>query len=164
MKTTLMIVVLTLATVSGCTGAAKLAYPPNSNAIGAAKAAGAPIALSGVHGERDSANGINVGITWKNISPDKTVKHCWFDAEFSNSVGEIVSSEIGDKNSITLKDTGPYKPGKTVWGGLSAWPRAFYHPNASTIRLTFVRCEYMDGFKTEKVSLRSLPTAIGKVE
>lgn len=150
--------------VSGCGGVASLSQPPNSQETAAAVAAGSPVSISAILGERNSANGIDVSITWKNLSAEKTIKYCWFVAEFANSVGDVVTSTIGDKKEVNLEATGPYKPGKTTWGGLHGWSAAFYHPNASTVRLKSVQCEYMEnGEKTDVVKLAGVIGASGEV-
>lgn len=163
MKTNLLILAVVVIFASGCGGRAALSMPPNQQEIDAAKAVGSPVAVSAIFGERGYASGISVMMTWKNISVKKTIKYCWFSVEFINKVGDVVASDISEKKVVSLEATGPFPPGKTSWGGLRSWENAFYHPNASVIRLRSVQCEYMDGEKTADVQVASLPTATGEI-
>ena len=139
-----------------------ISLPPNEDAIKAYKTAGAPVALSAVFGERNSANGISVGITWKNITED-TLKYCWFEVEFINSVDDVVYSEISRKASVVLKDTGPFERNKVEYGNQLAWERVFYHPNANRIRVKQTWCSTMDDKQTDKTDISAIPQSIGRV-
>lgn len=160
----LLIMMLSVAFIISCAGPAVLSQPPNQKEIASAVSAGLPVAISGIYAERDSANGIDVSITFKNLSKTKTIKYCWFTVEFINAVGDIVTSSISNKKEALLSATGPYKPGKNVWGGFSNWPDAFYHANAKTVRIKAVEVEYMDGEKVGPVDANGVLGATGIVD
>ena len=162
MKTYLGLIILFLAIVS-CGGMASLAYPPNDKEIESAQNISSPIAFSGIHAERNSANGIDVMVTWKNISPDKTIKYCYMDIYLKNAVGDHVPCQITRQDSVTLKFTGPYPPGKTHWGGLSTHEAVTYHPNAVSIHIEKVWAEYMDGTRTDMIMVDGLISSCGSI-
>lgn len=155
-----------LALMSGCAlygGVLALTQPPTKQEAAEATAIGSPIAISAILGERDSAGGIDVSITWRNLSGHQTIKYCWFDVEFINSVGDVVSSSIGRDRLVTLEATGPVPPDKVRYGSMRPWERAFYHSNANACRVASVSCEYTDGTLTGDVVTASLPAATGVV-
>ena len=61
------------------------------------------------YGIPNSAGGVGPTIVWRNDS-GKTIKYATFTAIPYNSVGDIVSSDIGGVTSVDLKVTGPIKP------------------------------------------------------
>jgi hypothetical protein len=149
---------------SGCAaGRAGLSQPPSADEILAAKNIGCPIAFSTTHAERNSANGIDVMITWKNIT-DKTIKYCYMEAYLKNAVGDRVIGEIRKNRSVILEFTGPYKPGKTNWGGLKAHPAAIYHTNAKTVHIEKVWVKFMDGTKVDPIIVDGTVSTYGLID
>src|SRR5437899_10331612 len=107
---------------TGCeTGRAGLSQPANAAEVSAAKERRSPIAFSATHAERNSADGIDIFVTWKNIS-ERDIKYVYLTAGLKNRVGDWVAGEITGNKSVTLKFTGPFKPGQNHWGGLSVHP------------------------------------------
>jgi hypothetical protein len=149
----------------GCSGRTGLSQPPDKQEIEAARQKGSPVAFSTTMGLRNSANGIDVMMTWENLSPDKTIKYAWFEVEFVNNVGDVVASEMPGRPDVTrLQATGPIAPGGRSWGGVEGWPAAFYHPNASSLRMITVSVEYTDGTKVGPIDVRGLPGSSGEIE
>ncbi|MCK5509683.1 MAG: hypothetical protein KAI50_14305 [Desulfobacterales bacterium] len=157
-----MTIFLIVLIATGCAGRAGLSQPPNSDEKLAAQKCGCPIAFSTTHAERNTANGIDVMITWKNIS-DKTIKYCYMEAYLKNAVGDRVVGEIRGKKSVILQYTGTYKPGKTHWGGLSVHPAAIYHPNAKSVHIEKVWVEFMDGTKINPVLVDGMISSYGPI-
>lgn len=158
-----MTILLAIFITSGCAGRAGLSQPPNSDEISAAQQSGCPIAFSTTHAERNTANGIDVKITWKNIS-NKTIKYCYIEAYLKNAFGDRVSGQITGKKSIILEYTGPYKPGETHWGGLSVHPAVIYHPNAESIHIEKVWVKFMDGTTTNPIIVDGMISSYGLIE
>ncbi|MEQ3724983.1 hypothetical protein [Alcanivorax sp.] len=157
----LLVVVLAAMFVSGCAGKAALSQPPSTEEIQAAQNANSPLAVSAIHGERNSANGINISITFKNIDAKRTIKYANFNVQLINAVNDPVADEISGENQVSLQYTGPLAPGKINWGGLGGWPTAFYHPNAESLVITDISVEFMNGEKLSVGGVKSIPGTAG---
>ncbi len=152
---------LSMALLAGCSGIASISQPPSSEEIQAAKSIDSPIAVSAIFGHRNSANGIDIHITYQNLDTNKVIKYATFEVGLVNSVGDFVTTTIR-KNKITkLKDTGPVQKDSTSW---AKWKTAAYHPNATRLAIKSVQIEYMNGSKVSKDGLLKMPSSIGVIE
>lgn len=91
----------------------------------------------------DYAGGVDVYIRFTNTS-SKTIKYITWKVTPYNGVGDIAASEIGNKKTTELSDTGPYAPG----GGHGSelyWRAVWYNSTIKTIVLNEISIEYTDG-------------------
>lgn len=143
-------------------GMSGLSQPPSGEEIAAARSIGSPVAFSTLHAERNRLNGIDIMITWENIS-GKDIKYCYMTAYLKNAVGDRVADSLTGKDSATLEFTGPYAPGARNWGGMKAFSAALYHPNAASLHIETVWVVYMDGNKSDPVRIDGLLSSFGPI-
>lgn len=109
--------------------------------------------------EIDSAGGVDVEIAWTNKS-SKTVKYITFVVAPYNAVGDLVHSEIGNKTSVRLQETGPIATGEgskwfdSIYADLrgwigSYWSNVWYNYSVDTLKFEGIEIEYMDGTTEE---------------
>ncbi len=117
--------------------------------------------VNGWTGGPNSAGGISVLFSFKN-NTDKTIKYASFFFTPYNAVGDVVSCDIKRKSTNGVKFTGPLEPGGINTGNL--WENAWYNRSISTVRLSHVFVEYMDGtserIEPDEVSF-SVPEGVG---
>ena len=107
-----------------------------------AKTEGLPILINTLFTSYpNSVGGVDVEIRGKNIS-DKTFKYVYYNVMAYNNVGDIQSSEIGNKIVGRLKDTGPIKPN---WLSYGTWGSVWYNNSIRCVELTSIEIIYMDG-------------------
>jgi len=149
----------------GCaTGLGGLSQPPDGNEILAARNQNCPIAFSTIHAERNTVDGIDVMVTWKNIS-NKTIKYCYMVAYFKNAVGDRVTGFIRGRKLTPLRFTGPFAPGQIHWGGGSGYhSTVIYHENAKTIHIEYVQVKFMDGSQTKMIPVDGLISSYGEIK
>jgi len=150
--------------LSACEGGRTGLSQPASNAeVAAAKVINCPIAFSTTYAERNSVNGLDVMITWKNIS-GKDLKYVYMEVGFKNAVNDWVDSDISNKNSEIIKFTGPISDGENHWGGWDGkHPAVMYSPEAKTIHIKKVWVDYMDGTKSEVIDTSNLMSSFGEI-
>lgn len=150
--------------VYGCAaGRGGLSQPPSSDEISAARRIGSPIAFSTTHAEINSANGLDVMITWENVT-NKVIKYCYVQVCFKNNVDDPVRGEISGKKYAVLEYVGPFKPGDKNWGGRTVHTDVMYNPTATTVQALTVWCKYMDGSESIKLDVTGLPSTSGQVK
>jgi hypothetical protein len=148
-------------TLIGCSGIAAISQTPSNEEVKAANDINSPIAISAIFGHRDTANGIDIHITYQNLDSSKTIKYATFEIGVVNAVGDFVSTTIGRKKITRLQDTGPVSPNSTSW---AKWERAAYHPNANRLAITSVKITYIDGSTTAHSDLLKMPSSTGVIE
>lgn len=147
--------------LTGCSGIAAISQTPSSEEVKAAKDISSPIAISAIFGHRDTADGIDIHITYQNLDSSKTIKYSTFEIGVVNAVGDFVRTTIRRNKITRLKDTGPISPNSTSW---AKWERAAYHPNANRLAITSVKITYMDGSTTSHSDLLKMPSSTGVIE
>ncbi|EAT13008.1 hypothetical protein HF888_00850 [Bermanella marisrubri] len=143
-----------------CSGIASISQPPSDEEIKEARKLNSPIALSAIFGQRNTANGIEVMITYSNIS-SKTMKYVTFEVVALNAVNDVVAGEIRGKKVTILKDTGPIEA--NGWS-FPKWKNAIYHRNAIQLIVQKIRVEYMDGSIETVEKPFKLSSAVGQIE
>lgn len=113
------------------------------------------------YGCPNSAGGVSVKWCFKN-NTEKTIKYASFWFEPRNAVGDAVCCSIRGRSLDGVKYTGPLSP-----GGISKniyWENAWYNSSISSVWLSHVYVEYMDG-TSERIELseisRSKPEGAG---
>jgi hypothetical protein len=98
----------------------------------------------------NSVGGVDVLLTWRNLSP-KTVKYASFFVVPFNAVDDSVPSQIGRKVRATLQMTGPIAPGVEsgkphTWTGNGPlrWKNVWYNSTIVRAELYQVDIQYMD--------------------
>lgn len=101
--------------------------------------------------EVNSAGGVEIGAAFTNTS-DKTIKYIRFYVVPYNAVGDQMYCEIQDHSRFEAYVTGPLEPGHEGYSryGLTTsaghyWENCWWNHEISTIELTGVKIEYMDG-------------------
>lgn len=152
---------LSILFLSGCSAIGSISQPPSEEEINEARALNSPIAISAIFGERNSADGIEVMISYKNIST-KPMKYVYFKVAAYNAVGDAVAGKIRGNTINILKDTGPINP--QGWGSFPKWKNAIYQGEATRLGILGADIEFMDGTKTEIKGLIKLKSSIGPIE
>lgn len=88
----------------------------------------------------NSAGGANVWLSFINNSP-KSIKYVWFSVTFYNNVDDLVSCEIQNTNTRTLKETGPIETGGQGGG---KWEAVIYNNSTEYIKIKSIKIQYMD--------------------
>lgn len=96
----------------------------------------------GWHGGPNSAGGYSVRWDFKNTT-GKTIKYASFWFTPYNAVNDEVCCSIRRKSTDGVKFTGPLADGAIETG--TFWENAWYNNSISTVRMTKVYIEYMDG-------------------
>jgi hypothetical protein len=148
-------------TLSGCSGIVAITQTPSDEEIKAANDISSPIAISAIFGHRNTANGIDIHITYQNLDPRKTIKYAIFEIGIINAVGDFVSTTIRRKKITRLQGTGPVGPNSTSF---AKWERAAYHPNANRLSIKSVEITYMDDSTTSHGDLLKMPSSTGVIE
>ena len=91
-------------------------------------------------GKPNSAGGCDAYFRFKNTS-DYTIKYLYIQCVIYNAVGDIISDELG-RDGISLKYTGPLKPGRSDSGN---WECIIYNYSAKRLVVTSLDIEYMNG-------------------
>ena len=149
--------------MNAMSGKSALSQPPSQTEIESARDLSSPIAISAIHAERNSANGISVSITYKNIDKTRSVKYVTFKVVFKNKVNDIVKGEISGREYALLESTGPFKPNDVNWGGLNEWSNIFYHANANGIEVVSIDVEFMNGEKINNINVQGIESGIGYI-
>lgn len=152
---------LSILFLSGCSAIGSISQSPSEEEINEARALNSPIAISAIFGDRNSAGGIEVMMSYMNIS-NKTIKYVYFDVVAVNAVGDIVAGKIRRNKINTLKDTGPIKP--MGYGSFPRWKNAIYQGEAIKLAILSARIVYMDGTKEEIKDLIKLKSSTGIIE
>lgn len=90
-------------------------------------------------------------LTWRNLSPTKTVKYATFLLVPYNAVDDSVASEIGRRVSAKVQVVGPVAPGEERGGfswlgsGPLRWKNVWYNSTIVRVELHQVDIEYTDG-------------------
>ncbi len=93
----------------------------------------------------NSVGGVNTIIHWTNTT-GKTIKYITFYVIAYNAVGDVVRCSIRRESPTVLKITGPIEHG---WGRLGGqYSNVWYNRNISTLRITKIDIEFMDGTNT----------------
>lgn len=98
-------------------------------------------------GSPDSAGGVDLYITYANMSDSKVIKYARFTCVPYNNVNDPVTCQIRRNSSFTAQDEGPYRKGE---GNLSTywyWQNAWYNSTIKYVKLTNIEIEYTDGTK-----------------
>lgn len=98
--------------------------------------------VDGWHGGPNSAGGYTVRWDFKNVT-GKTIKYASFWFTPYNAVNDVVSCSVRGRSTDGVKYTGPLEDGAIHTG--SYWENAWYNSTISTVRLTKVFIQYMDG-------------------
>lgn len=92
----------------------------------------------------NSVGGIDQSMTFKNKS-SKTINYITVTLQFYNAVGDIIKDDITHKNYVSLRYTGPLKPGKSADG---YWEACFYNSTfCGTLNIEEIKIVY-DGGQT----------------
>ena len=91
----------------------------------------------------NSAGGVSVRICYKNDT-EKTIKYATFTVVPYNAVKDRVSCSISRKSEKYLSITGPIAPNAQ---NRPYWENCWYNNTISTVVLTKIEIEYMDGSK-----------------
>jgi len=160
-----LVAAISVGLIVGCvsTGPGALSQPPSTEEVNAATTVNLPIAVSGVYGERDYANGIDLKITYRNIDKSRTIKYVTFDVSLLNAVGDVVNGEISHHSKKLLEATGPIKPNEMIWGAFNGWPKAIYHSNAVSVQINAIKVEFMNGDKTDYIKVNGLLSMKGDI-
>ncbi len=97
---------------------------------------------NGWHNGVNSVGGWSVTWSFKN-NTEKTIKYASFWFTPYNAVGDEVFCSVKGKSTDGVKYTGPLAPGGIHQGSL--WENAWYNYSLSTVKLSHVYVEYMDG-------------------
>jgi hypothetical protein len=92
--------------------------------------------------EPNSAGGCDVHLTFINKS-NKIIKYVDWEGSFKNAVGDLVTSEIGNKSIFEGRFTGPVKPEHNSHNGY--WSCIIYNFSAKRVIMNNLNIEYMDG-------------------
>lgn len=158
------LITLSIIILSGCEGGnTGLSQPASKMEISKSKEIGCPIAFSTTHAELNSAGGVDVAITWKNVS-DKTLKYVYVEVGVKNNVGDIIKGSISRKTNAVLEYVGPHKPNKNHWGGLATHKAVLYNESAKQVFVKSVWVMYMDGSRSEKFDGTKLPSTTGPIK
>ena len=98
--------------------------------------------VNGWHSCPNSAGGVSVKWSFKN-NTEKTIKYASFWFTPYNRVNDPLCCSIRGKSLDGVKYTGPLNPGGVHQGAL--WENAWYNNAISTVKLSHVFVEYMDG-------------------
>lgn len=90
----------------------------------------------------NSAGGVSVNFSFKNLT-EKTIKYAYFWFTPYNAVQDKVNCSIRRESTRGVKYTGPLSPGATNYGAL--FENAWYNNSITSVRLSHVLVEYMDG-------------------
>ena len=92
----------------------------------------------------NSAGGVDVEIHFKHEGSTATgdVKYITFTVVPYNAVGDVMSSEIGNKSKTNLRLTGPIAARKES-GGI--WENVWYNSTITRSIITGIKIEYMTG-------------------
>ena len=107
-----------------------------------------PITIIGMRWTKDYVGGIEWTFKIKN-NTDKVIKYITFQWSCYNAVGDAIRDEIGWKNYVRVKYTGPLDPGKTT--GTNRNTTLFYNHSYANMKWDEITVEYMDG-TTESVT------------
>lgn len=134
--------------------------PPDAVEMAAAHERGCPIALSAVYGERNYLDGIDVEVTWRNIS-GHAIKYCNMEIYLKNQVDERVRCEITGHDSVVLQFTGPFEPDFVHMGAHRGHKAALYHINAASVHISRIWVEFMDGTRSDLVEVDGMAGSFG---
>ncbi len=95
------------------------------------------------HYQPNSAGGVSVSFDFQNTSATKTIKYASFFFIPYNAVNDAVSCSISGKSEAGVKCTGPVEPNQIRRRRL--WENAWYDYSITSVRLSKVYIEYMDG-------------------
>jgi len=97
----------------------------------------------------NSAGGVDWSVYFENLR-DKDIKYITFTVAPYNSVGDMVSSEIGRIRFVACKVTGPVKPGPR-WG---MFENVWYNNTIKSAEISTIEIIYMDG-ETKNITDRN---------
>ena len=155
-----------LLVIAGCAGKNGIYTSPEGEQVAAAKTAGSPVAFSSVYVRRHTAHGMDVQITWKNIT-DRTVKQCFMETYLTDPDGNRVPDEIFRNDSKLLRFDASIAPNQTHWGSITVHADVLYQAAASTLHIGNVWVVYEDGKASKPVRVDMLPgtsAVIGSME
>ena len=105
---------------------------------------GFPIAIyEHFPGTPNSADGVNVIIFWKNISP-KDIKYVTFTVKPFNAVDDVVYCSISNKADSKLRVTGPVEARDMEKPDSSVWDNVWYNNTIERIEIVQIDIIYMD--------------------
>jgi hypothetical protein len=157
----ILLVVVALFALQGCSGLAAISQPPSKEEIQAALDIKSPVAVSAIFGHKNRADGIDIHITYQNLSKSRTIKYATFEVVLINAVGDVVTTTIRRNKVTRLEDTGPIGPRSTSW---AKWKNAAYHPNARNLRIRALDIEYTDGSRITRDNISGMLSATGDIE
>lgn len=138
--------------------------PPSQNQIKSAQDLKSPIAISNIIAIIDGKGGIDVQVTWQNIS-DKTIKYAYMACHTKNEVGDITLCTIRRKPSILLKFVGPIKPGElSSPADKGAHAKVIYSPTARSFHVDAIGVTYMDGTKSDQIAVKDMLGSVWPVK
>lgn len=112
--------------------------------------------VNGWHNGANSVGGWSVTWSFKN-NTEKTIKYASFWFIPYNAVGDEVCCSIKGKSIDGVKFTGPLAPGGIHQGCL--WENAWYNYSISTVKISHVYVEYMDGTE-ERIDLSDISLSV----
>lgn len=89
----------------------------------------------------NSAGGVGVRFRYRNDG-EKTIKYATFTVAPYNAVQDIQRSATGGHSAVGLKVTGPIEAGGS---GEYTFANVWYNPTITTVALTKIHLQYMDG-------------------
>jgi len=108
------------------------------------KEKGFPIAIYEHYPSKpNSADGVNVIIFWKNISP-KDIKYVTFTVKPFNAVDDVVYCSISNKADSKLRVTGPVEARDMEKPDSSVWENVWYNNTIKRIEIEQIDIIYMD--------------------
>ena len=91
----------------------------------------------------DSAGGVGVLLTLKNLDSKRTIKYLTIEITPYNAVGDIVEDEISEVSTKQLRYTGPLGPNKTCKNIM--WEDVWYNYSIRKISIEVIEIEYTNG-------------------
>ena len=166
LKTLAALGAVMLIAISGCSWKTDLSKAPNQASVTAAREAGSPVAFSSVAARRHTAQGMDVHVTWQNVS-GKTVKQCFMEAYLKDPDGNRLPDEIFRNDSKWLRFDAVIAPNQTHWGTVTVHADVLYQAKASTLHIGTVWVVYENGEQSKPVRVDALAgtsTTIGTME
>lgn len=92
--------------------------------------------------EKNTADGISVGVGLTNISQDKTVKYAKITWKLFNSVGDPTAGDKSGTETAKTRLVGPVEPGES---GYTKFENVWYNPVGACAEVRGIVVEHIDG-------------------
>jgi len=98
--------------------------------------------LIGIGHSTNSAGGVSVGVTFKNITESKRIKYISLSIMPFNGVGDVVRGRMQGQSLDTVRGIGPIEPQRRA---SYDFDNVWYNPVVDCIEVRKIVVEYMDG-------------------